>query len=610
MNLFSRLTKRFTAQSGLSLVETLAATAVLTIAGGAMLGVLQVANQDSALLRSTRIVVTARSHIEAALKNPAAWRQTVALNSSFACAGTGGCSLSSAPDGYYDFVLYGVTAGEKLTYDATDSTTRYALQGGACPVSTADPSPQCPMKYVAKWKPLCSTYPCKQPTLDIKVSLVLEFGSSSAPILNARKYDYTAIRNIDDGSLQSACQILNGTYNSVTGTCYPKNAGASCVALGKPAQIVTGVASDGTITCSPLYTGLCDASSQVMNGISSTGVAQCAPKTQPPNCPVNCVGAWSNCSSTCGPGTETYNVITPAANGGAACTLPAPGATRPCTGTCPTNCVGSWSGCSQPCGTGIDRYSITTPASGGGAACPTADGTTIQCNTQACGAPVDCAGSWGACDPTTGTKTFTVTQAPQNGGAACPSPLTQNCPVDCVGSWGSCAGGFKTYTWTTLPRNGGSTATCAYPNGQTDSAACAPAVNCVGSWGSCTPVTACSCSYNSCFASGGTQTYTITTPASGAGTACPNTNGEVRACALHSWGILFPQSPGHHCSWGMSCIFAGGCGGGAGNPGSCCPLFAAVCTTPGAITTCPGFNQVTGSGCSSADHSIITLQCF
>jgi hypothetical protein len=92
---------------------------------------------------------------------------------------------------------------------------------------------------------------------------------------------------------------------------------------------------------------------------------------------------------------------------------------------------------------------------------------------------VNCQGSWSSCDPNTGTKTFTITQAPQNGGTACPSPLTQNCPVDCVGSWGSCAGGpptFKTYTWTTTPKNGGSTATCAYPNGQTDSSGCSTPV--------------------------------------------------------------------------------------------------------------------------------------
>ncbi len=44
---------------------------------------------------------------------------------------------------------------------------------------------------------------------------------------------------------------------------------------------------------------------------------------------------------------------------------------------------------------------------------------------------------------------------------------------------------------------------------------CAPVVNCVGSWGTCV---------------NGTQTYTITTPASNGGTACPYTNGATQSC--------------------------------------------------------------------------------
>ncbi len=57
----------------------------------------------------------------------------------------------------------------------------------------------------------------------------------------------------------------------------------------------------------------------------------------------------------------------------------------------------------------------------------------------------------------------------------------------------------------------------------------APAVNGVGSWGPCVM---------------GSQTYTITTPSSGGGTACPATNGQVQACsgptcpaATKSWTV-------------------------------------------------------------------------
>ena len=474
-SLLSRMKKN---QKGFSLVEVIVASSMMTIAGLSIMGLSQITNQDSLQLRATRIALTGRAQIEAALKNPVSWRQTVTQNTSFACVSLNlGCppNPSAGSNGYYDFVLYGIGAGEKVTFDSTDTTTRYSIQGGACPVGTANPDPQCPIKFIARWKPLCQTYPCLNPTLDIKVILVPEFGTN-APPFNPAKYEYTTVRGIDDGSLQSACQILNGTYNVVTGTCYPKNAGRSCVALGKPAQIVSSVATDGSITCAPLYTGQCNAVTQVMNGISATAAVQCAPKVQPPNCPTPCVGGWGACSATCGGGTQTYAIITPATNGGVACTSPAPGATQACNpNPCPVNCVGGWSGCSQPCGGGTMTYSITTPAANGGAVCANNSGDSQVCNSQACAVPVACAGAWSACNQITGTKTFTVTQAPQNGGAACPAPLTQTCPVDCVGSWGACAGGppqFKTYTWTTPPLNGGSALTCGYPNGQTDTAAC------------------------------------------------------------------------------------------------------------------------------------------
>ncbi len=577
VNIFSNLVAKN--QKGFNLVEVLFATSLLTVAGVAMLSLSQLANKDSVQLRSTRVALTARSNVEAALKNPAAWRQTVAQNASFACANGGGCLLSAVNSGYYDFILYGAVNGEKVSYDATDPTTRYSIQGGPCPAGYPDPDTRCPIKYRALWKPVCQAYPCTDPTLDIKISLVLDFGSNQPPI-NAAKYEYDKVRGYNDGSLQSACQVLDGTYNSITGTCYPKNAGKSCAALGKPAQIVSGVAADGSIACSPLYTGQCNPATQVMVGINALGVVQCAPRVQPASCPVACIGSWGVCSVPCGGGLSTYSISTPAANGGAACPFVG-GATSACNAfACPptaVDCVGSWGACTVLCGGGLSTYSITTPAANGGLACGFADGSTTACNTQSCAAPpVNCVGGWGGCSASCGggLATFIVSTPATNGGLACANNAgdTQPCntfacpplPVACVGSWGACSKpcddgsgpGNSTYSISTPAANGG--AACPFASGATQACntfLCSAPVNCVGAYTPC-----------SVPCGGGQKTYVISTPAANGGTSCPVLNGDVQACntqlcpidCVGGWGLCSVPCGGGNMSYSITTPAANG----------------------------------------------------
>ena len=129
--------------------------------------------------------------------------------------------------------------------------------------------------------------------------------------------------------------------------------------------------------------------------------AACAP---PPEL-VNCNGYWDvgECSHMCAPGgtrQRVFVVNNSEANGGAPCSSTA-GAVevQPCNEDvqCPVDCIGvwrDWAPCSLSCGGGEQTrsFEISSPASNGGA-CPEEDVVQTQsCNTQPC--PVDCTGAW------------------------------------------------------------------------------------------------------------------------------------------------------------------------------------------------------------------------
>jgi hypothetical protein len=112
-------------------------------------------------------------------------------------------------------------------------------------------------------------------------------------------------------------------------------------------------------------------------------------------CPVDCVlsdwGAYGDCSATCGEGTKTKGreVLTPAANNGAAC-----GTTEqsvPCgIAYCAVDCVMTdWTAsgtCSVVCGGGVQTYTrrVDVQPEGDGAACETEVTKTEACNEHAC----------------------------------------------------------------------------------------------------------------------------------------------------------------------------------------------------------------------------------
>lgn len=537
----STLTGKF--QRGFSLVEVMGASAIVIISGLAISQLAALQLQGSSRDEIVRVAASARHEIEAAVKNPLAWSQTTLRNPSFACASNApGCD----PTVVNPLVLYSSVAGEKLTYDATDGTSRTHLKGGRCPAGVPDPSGICPFKFTAQWRAICPTAaPCLYPTIEIQTQLTTNDFSGLNPNLNSELYSLATVRPFVDSSLASSCAAVNGVYNATTRTCIPKYAGRNCTAQGEPYKVVAEVNADGSIVCRPPYTGSCNAATEVMSGVSPSGVASCSPKV------CNCKYTTSRgaCSALCGAGTRavTYTIIRPPLNGGLACPIDG---TEACNNRpCPIDCVGGWSGCDSgppACGPGTQTFMVSTPAQYGGVACSASNGDTQACSNAPCGPPVAqaCAGYWSPCDKTTGFSSFIVTTAPANGGAACPaSPVA--CAVACEGAWDTCSvsfcgSGTQTYRVNVTAKNGG--AACPHATDDTQNCTSPCVTPCVGSFGTC-----------SATCGGGTRTYSITAPAQGGGTACPHPDGYSEACN--------PQACGTDCVGSFGACSAA-CGGG------------------------------------------------
>jgi hypothetical protein len=151
---------------------------------------------------------------------------------------------------------------------------------------------------------------------------------------------------------------------------------------------------------------------------------------------------------------------------------------------------------------------------------------------------IDCVIGWSPCtnaDPlaTAGTQTYGVKTQPFGSGAACSTFSASNTRacvmpvVNCTGSFGAateCVGGVQSRIYSIVTNRSGGGLECPYPNAFVETSNCKPTVDCVGGWsgwGDCDPTS-----------STQVATYSVVTEASGAGKACPATDGQskTRAC--------------------------------------------------------------------------------
>ena len=108
---------------------------------------------------------------------------------------------------------------------------------------------------------------------------------------------------------------------------------------------------------------------------------------------------------------------------------------------------------------------------------------------------------------------------------------------DCVGSWGGCSAacgpGLNTYTITS-PKTG-SGAACPFNSGDTmacNNGACGSPIDCVGSWSACDQP-----------CGPGSQTFSISVVAQNGGALCPSANGATQACDLGACATTTTSAP-------------------------------------------------------------------
>ena len=285
-------------------------------------------------------------------------------------------------------------------------------------------------------------------------------------------------------------------------------------------------------------------------------------------CPVDCAmttwSAYSACSHSCGSGdhTSTRIIATMASHGGEECgTL---SHTRSCSnGPCPVHCevtpFEKWSDCSRSCGGGSQTRAraVTTATKYGGSICPFLH-ESQGCNMEPC--PVNClVGSWSLfteCHATCGGgfrhRSRSVDTAAAHSGKACPVLEdvqvcnTAPCPIDCVMSafsdWSdcsrSCGGGTQLRTRSIAVHTavGGKACSGTEENQECSTHHCA--VDCdVNAFGRWTP-----CSVT-CGGGSHTRSRSVTTAAAYGGKACPplsnaepcNTAQCPVDCAVSAW---------------------------------------------------------------------------
>lgn len=249
-------------RNGYSLVEVLIASALVSVAAMALMSTVNVAWNLKNRKQYSDSIKSYREKVISVINSRKGWTETIEVNS-LACLkkdSTGCTSPSLAeiaivdPDGTKLVGLNGESFGFK-----SDHTP--------CPYS----DPNCPMRIRVQWQPICeSPSTCLNPLIRIVgIAEVNEQFLNYVPNPTAFNFDF--IRGANESNAKTHCDSLGGSFDAATGNCSASFTSGSC----PQGHIVTGIGSNGAISCEPLLDAECPPS-HYANGILPDGTFRCA----------------------------------------------------------------------------------------------------------------------------------------------------------------------------------------------------------------------------------------------------------------------------------------------------------------------------------------------
>lgn len=174
-----------------------------------------------------------------------------------------------------------ISSDAQVLTDPSNPSQGFTMDGRVC--TGFDPgvgNPQCPFRFEVTWEPICQAGLCANPQNRL-VGILIYNNPAKKNDFDVNRLGFTVFSTLQDSTIDASCATLNGSYDSINGTCVLPLAG-----FCPKGQIVVGIDDNNNKICKPLYNQMCPPGTRLaIDGTTATGtlicknIAYCPPKT-------------------------------------------------------------------------------------------------------------------------------------------------------------------------------------------------------------------------------------------------------------------------------------------------------------------------------------------